>query len=148
MRPIVSLTSLLAAALLAAAPLEAQESGEVWKSPTCECCSKWVAHMASHGFTLTPKDVLAHELTRLKVHVGLKPEHFSCHTAFIGDYVIEGHVPADDVKRLLREKPDAIGLSVPGMPVGSPGMEVGDERQYYEVLLIKKDGTREVFAKH
>jgi hypothetical protein len=133
--------------LLAALPLEAQERGEVWKSPTCDCCSKWVAHMASHGFTLTPKDVLARELTRLKGHMGLKPEHFSCHTAIIGGYVIEGHVPADDVKRLLREKPDAIGLSVPDMPIGSPGMEAGEERQAYEVLLVKKDGTSDVFAR-
>jgi hypothetical protein len=84
----------------------------------------------------------------LKASLGLKPAQASCHTAVIDGYVIEGHVPADDVKRLLAEKPDAIGLAVPSMPAGSPGMETGGTSEPYDVLLVRKDGTSEVWARH
>jgi hypothetical protein len=138
-----------AAALLlaAAAGHAAAETGQIWKSPTCGCCTKWVEHMAAHGFALEGKDVSPRELNQRKAELGLKPEQSSCHTALIDGYTIEGHVPAEDVKRLLAERPDAIGLAVPGMPVGSPGMETGPA-EAYEVLLIKRDGTSEVFARH
>jgi hypothetical protein len=105
--------------------------------------------MRSKGFELEGKDIPYSDRTRMRVHFGIKAEHASCHTALIGGYVVEGHVPAKDVERLLKEKPDALGLSVPGMPAGSPGMETDDgSAEPYEVLLMKKDGTSEVFARH
>ncbi|WP_287958996.1 DUF411 domain-containing protein [Filomicrobium sp.] len=120
---------------------------QVFKSATCSCCSAWIKHMTQHGFTAEAQDVAAGELARIKQSAGIGPQHASCHTAKIGGYSIEGHVPAADVKRLLAEKPDAVGLAVPGMPIGSPGMEAGDTREPYEVLLIKHDGTSEVWSK-
>lgn len=120
---------------------------QVFKSATCSCCSAWIKHMTQNGFTAEAQDVAAGELARIKQSAGIGPKHASCHTAKIEGYSIEGHVPASDVKRLLAEKPDAIGLTVPGMPIGSPGMEAGDTREPYEVLLIKRDGTSEVWSK-
>lgn len=141
--------NLLAGLLLAALSTAGlAETGTVYRSPTCQCCSKWIAHMAANGIDLTPQNLGSGELTQLKAKLGLKPEQASCHTATIGGYVVEGHVPAEDVKRLLAEKPDAIGLSVPGMPSGSPGMETEGAAQPFDVLLVKKDGTTEVWAKH
>jgi hypothetical protein len=134
--------------LAAAGPAAGETSGVIYKDPDCQCCIKWVEHMARAGFVLEPRNVNKSQLVREKVRLGLSLPQASCHTAEIGGYVVEGHVPADDVKRLLAEKPDAIGLAVPRMPVGSPGMEVGDTKEPYEVLLIKKDGSTEVFAKH
>ncbi len=118
---------------------------EVYKSPTCGCCGAWVDHMKENGY-----DVVVHEqqnLQSIKEKAGILPGQGSCHTAFIGDYVIEGHVPASDVDRLLAERPDAKGLTVPGMPVGSPGMEMGDRVDAYDVLLFDENGT-EVFSHH
>jgi hypothetical protein len=103
--------------------------------------------MKENGFMAQAEDVALGELARIKRDAGIKPENSSCHTAKIGGYAIEGHVPAADVKRLLAEKPDAVGLAVPGMPIGSPGMESGDTREPFDVLLIKKDGTTEVWSK-
>jgi hypothetical protein len=139
---------LLVFALVLAGPAVAQTTGVVSKSPTCGCCVKWVEHMEKAGFSLAPRDMSSGELMRHKLKLGLSGPQASCHTAEIGGYVVEGHVPADDVKRLLAEKPDAIGLTVPDMPIGSPGMEAGDKKEPYDVLLIKKDGSTEVFAKH
>jgi hypothetical protein len=148
------LLPLLAAFLTMAASVQAQQStppqsfaGQVFKSPSCDCCSKWMAHMAKNGIALEEKVMANKDLHRFKVHVGLRPDQAACHTATIDGYIIEGHVPADDVKRLLAETPDAIGLSVPGMPIGSPGMEMEGRKDPYDVLLIKKDGTTEVWAK-
>lgn len=124
------------------------KSGVIYKDPDCQCCVKWVEHMAKAGFTLQARDVSKSQLVREKVRLGLSLPQASCHTAEIGGYVVEGHVPADDVKRLLQEKPDAVGLAVPRMPAGSPGMEAGDTKEPYDVLLVKKDGSTEVFAKH
>lgn len=121
---------------------------EVWKSPSCGCCSKWVSHMASNGYKVKVNDVTYDVLTQVKKTVGLVPELASCHTAKISGYVIEGHVPVEDVIHLLRERPDAIGLAVPGMPTGSPGMEYSNEQEPYEVLLVKKSGAVEVFSRH
>lgn len=140
--------SSLVVAILFAWPAAAQTTGVVYKSPTCGCCEKWVEHMEKAGFSLVPKDMASGALMRHKLKLGLSGAQASCHTAEIGGYVIEGHVPADDVKRLLGDKPDAIGLAVPKMPIGSPGMESGDTKEPYDVLLIKKDGSSEVFAKH
>ena len=121
---------------------------EVFKSPTCGCCTAWVAHMREAGFNVTPRDVDQGVLWSLKTQAGIPRDLASCHTAFAGDYVIEGHVPAPDIARLFAERPDAIGLSVPGMPIGSPGMEMGDRREAYDTLLILRDGRAEVFASH
>ena len=121
---------------------------EVWKSASCGCCGAWVKHMENAGHIVTAQNVALGILAKIKKQAGLAPDLQSCHTAKVGGYIIEGHVPAEDVKRLLEEKPDAIGLAVPGMPIGSPGMEMGNEKERYEVLLVKKDGSTEVFAKH
>ncbi|HXV30130.1 MAG TPA: DUF411 domain-containing protein [Sinorhizobium sp.] len=124
------------------------EEIEVFKSKGCSCCGLWIDHLKRHAFTPAPKNAAPGELARIKAAAGLMPELQSCHTGKVAGYVIEGHVPAADIKRLLAEKPDAIGLTVPGLPIGSPGMEVGDRREPYEVLLVRRDGTTEVFARY
>ncbi|MGE3527969.1 MAG: DUF411 domain-containing protein [Methyloceanibacter sp.] len=127
----------------------ADASIEVWRSPSCGCCGAWMAHLEANGFAVTENAAAPSMLDQIKRQAGVGDDLASCHTAKIGPYVIEGHVPAEDIKRLLAEKPDALGLAVPGMPVGSPGMEQDDgEAEPYDVLLIKKDGTTEVFARH
>ena len=118
----------------------------VKKTASCGCCKAWVDHLKGSGYRVKTENVIMSQLMSFKLKHGIGPKHASCHTARIGGYTIEGHVPAREIARLLKERPDAIGLSVPGMPIGSPGMEVGDQRDAYDVLLIKKDGTTEVFA--
>lgn len=119
----------------------------VTKSPTCGCCHLWVEHMQKAGFKVEVHDV--DDINLVKERVGVPYGKGSCHTAEVGGYFIEGHVPADDVKRLLSEKPNAKGLTVPGMPMGSPGMEVPDGRvQPYAVELVARDGTTSAFAHH
>jgi hypothetical protein len=120
----------------------------VAKSPTCGCCGAWVDHMRAAGFEVEARDVSDEDLAALKRRLGLAPEHASCHTAEVDGYVVEGHVPAEDVRRLLAERPDALGLAVPGMPVGSPGMEMGNTREPYDTLLIGANGEARVFARH
>ena len=145
------LTAVLFAVLaVTALPATAQERNQVFKNDSCQCCLKWMAYMMQNGFALEGKDISNSERTRLRAYFGIKTEQAACHTALIGGYVIEGHVPAEDVKRLLAEKPDGVlGLSVPGMPAGSPGMEMPDgTTEPYDVLLMKKDGTTGVFARH
>ena len=119
---------------------------EIWRSPSCGCCEKWAKYMASHNFKIKTNNVAHGALAKIKREAGIIPRYASCHTAKIDGYIIEGHVPVQDVERLLIERPDAVGLSVPGMPIGSPGMEHGDEKEPYEVLLIKKNGTSETFS--
>ena len=121
---------------------------EVWRSPTCQCCGAWVKHLEKNEFAVKVSAATPSMLDRIKRQAGIGESLAACHTAKIGPYVIEGHVPAADIERLLSERPDALGLAVPGMPVGSPGMEQGDKTEPYDVLLIKKDGTTEVFARH
>lgn len=114
---------------------------EVWKDPACGCCKDWVAHLQANGFEVRVND--SGNATARKT-LGMPDRYGSCHTALVGGYAIEGHVPAREVHRLLKEKPAAIGLSVPGMPVGSPGMdgpEYGKRRDAYEVLLVRRDGS-------
>ena len=117
----------------------------VYKSPTCGCCSKWVDHLRDNGFVVKTTDL--RDMRMVKSMSGVKPEHASCHTAKVDGYVIEGHVPAADIKRLLKERPAVTGLSVPGMPLGSPGME-GPRSDPYEVLTFDKQGESHVFARH
>ena len=118
---------------------------EVWKSPTCGCCAKWVEHMEANGFKVAVRD---QGNTAARKKAGIPQALGSCHTALVGGYAIEGHVPAADVRRLLKEKPDAIGLAVPGMPIGSPGMEQGNQRDRSDVLLVARDGKSSVYATH
>jgi hypothetical protein len=119
----------------------------VYKSPTCGCCIKWVEHMREAGFEVTVNDV--DNVQPVKMRVGVPPGKGSCHTAEVGGYFLEGHVPASDVKRLLTQRPAAKGLAVPGMPLGSPGMEVPDGRkQPYDVELVANDGTTRRFSRH
>lgn len=115
--------SLLVAALLgpALALARAPIAMEVWKTPSCGCCADWIEHVEANGFKVTIHTV---EQTRsVRNNAGISDEYGSCHTAIVDGYAIEGHVPASDIQRLLREKPQAVGLSAPGMPVGSPGMD-------------------------
>jgi hypothetical protein len=140
-------------ALLMASPAFAatgdRPSIEVWRSPTCGCCGKWVEHLEANGFAVTVNSAAPSTLEEIKRQAGITKELASCHTAKIDGYVIEGHVPARDIERLVAEHPDAIGLTVPAMPAGSPGMEQpGGAAQAYDVLLVKKDGATEVFARH
>ncbi len=116
----------------------------VYKSASCGCCGDWVTHMRDHGFTVTVHD--SENMDRIKREAGVPRNLWSCHTAFAGDYVIEGHVPAAEVQRLLVEQPVAAGLAVPGMPLGSPGMEVDDRRDAYAVVLFQEDGEVAAFA--
>jgi len=125
---------------------ETERNIHVYKSPTCGCCTDWVKHLEDNGFEVEVSEV--DNVTPVKIEAGLTPALASCHTAFINDYVIEGHVPADDIKRLLSQAPQARGLSVPGMPAGSPGMEMGDRKDTYQVLLFNANGQTQVFAEH
>ena len=136
-----SVATTLAAAVDAALPVVM-----VYKSPTCGCCESWVGHMRGAGFPVEIRDT--QDLDAIKTEVGVPFGQGSCHTAKVGDYFVEGHVPADDVKRLLTERPEARGLAVPGMPVGSPGMEQGDARVPYDVLLVRKDGSTTLYQSY
>ncbi len=119
----------------------------VYKSPTCGCCKLWVDHMQKNGFKISV--IETEDLNPIKLKLGVPAGLGSCHTAKVGDYFVEGHVPASDVKRLLIEKPDALGVSVPGMPIGSPGMEVpSGETQPYTVTQVNKDGSLSIFSLH
>ena len=123
----------------------AAESSEVivYKSPTCGCCTGWVEHMKANGYSVVSKNT--DDMDKIKEILGVPDMFQSCHTATVDGYIIEGHVPADDVTRLLKEKPKAIGLAVPGMPAGSPGMEVGTKDKY-DVLLFNADNSADVYA--
>ena len=125
---------------------EALPEVTVYKTPTCGCCSKWVDHMREAGFTVNATDL--DDLSSIKDQFSVAPENQSCHTAVVGGYVVEGHVPADVVRRMLSEKPDIAGIAVPGMPIGSPGMEVeGRPADRYDVVAFDKNGHRHVYAK-
>ena len=117
----------------------------VYKSPSCGCCSKWVEHLESNGFVVEAKN--SNNLDSIKRELGIEPQFQSCHTATIANYVVEGHVPAADIKKMLAEKPDINGLAVPGMPMGSPGME-GPRKDNYNVLAIKDGASPTVYNSH
>lgn len=118
----------------------------VYKTPTCGCCTKWVEHMESNGFAVNSIDVNQAELMRVKQERGMKPELSSCHTAVADGYTFEGHVPAELVRRFLAERPRSIGLAVPGMPMGSPGME-GFRSEAYDVLEVDSTGGTDVYQR-
>ncbi|QNM82820.1 DUF411 domain-containing protein [Sphingomonas sabuli] len=133
-------------ALMACASTAVAATVQVTKSATCGCCDGWVEHMRKAGFDV--KVSVVDDVTPAARKLGVPDRLRSCHTSQIGGYVIEGHVPAADVKRLLASKPDAVGIAVPGMVVGSPGMEQGDRKQPYQTLLFDKAGKTKVFASH
>ncbi len=138
-----------ATALAGRAAAQGQRSRiEAYKSPTCGCCSAWVDRMDKAGFDITAQNIDQEQLWALKERSGIVPDISGCHTAFVDDYVIEGHVPASDIERLLAERPEAIGLAVPGMPIGAPGMDMGNRREAFDTLLVLPDGTTEVFQSH
>jgi len=118
---------------------------KVWKTPTCGCCGKWVRHMEAAGFRVEVTDVS--NVDPIKTANGIPLNLASCHTALVGGYAIEGHVPASDVRRLLKERPDILGLTAPGMPPGSPGMDVPGSPPF-DVLSLGKDGKTAVYATH
>lgn len=118
---------------------------KVYKSPTCGCCGKWVAHMKASGFEVVTHDV--NDVTPHKQRLGVPLAMGSCHTAEVAGYLIEGHVPASDVKRLLAENPKAKGLVSPGMPQSAPGMDMPG-KQPYEIALVQLDGSTTTYAKH
>lgn len=137
-------TALLAPTLMA----QTRPQVEVWKDPNCGCCKDWVTHMEANGF-----DVKVHDSgnTAARKRLGVPDKLGSCHTALVGGYAIEGHVPAREVHRLLKERPAAVGLSVPGMPVGSPGMdgpEYGTRKDPYDVVLISRSGATHVYQSY
>jgi hypothetical protein len=117
---------------------------EVYKSPTCKCCAKWVDHMRANGFTVETMNVGNKEVRK---RAGISSSLGSCHTSLVEGYAIEGHVPASDIKRFLKERPSAIGLAAPGMPKGSPGME-SSRPNPYNVLLINKEGNVSIYSRH
>lgn len=117
----------------------------VYKSPSCGCCGGWVGHMRAAGFDVTVRNI--EDLDPIKKSAGVPDALISCHTAMVSGYVIEGHVPAASVKRLLAEKPDVLGLAAPGMPGGSPGME-GAGREPYDVLAFKSSGAARIYARY
>ena len=121
---------------------------QVWKSPSCGCCKDWIALLQRDGFAV---QVFDEGNNAMRAQLGLPARYGSCHTARIGGYVVEGHVPVREIRRLLVERPEALGLAVPDMPVGSPGMdgpEYGNRRDPYDVLLVHRDGSHRVYASY
>jgi hypothetical protein len=140
-------TGLMAAALLVSPVIWAQgmPAVTVYKSASCGCCGKWAEHLRQAGFKVTTQDV--DDVGAMRKKLGMPEKYASCHTAKIGNYLVEGHVPAADIQRLLKQKPKGIGISAPGMPAGSPGME-GPTPQPYETVLIQSDGSASTFVRH
>jgi hypothetical protein len=118
----------------------------VYHSPTCNCCNKWLDHVKQHGFQVT--DVLSEDMNAVKKRLGVPGNLASCHTAVVGGYVVEGHVPAGDIKKLLGEKPPIAGIAAPGMPVGSPGMEMDGRQDSFSVKSFDKEGKTATFSEH
>ena len=116
---------------------------DVYYSKTCGCCKKWMSHLRQHDFKVNAKPVAY--MRELKDKLGVPQEYASCHTGIIGGYLVEGHVPADDIKRILKDKPDIKGLSVPAMPVGTPGMEQSNRKDPFYVITLPKKGEAEVY---
>lgn len=120
----------------------------VHRSPTCGCCGAWAQHMLDSGFDVTMIEMDQDDLWTLKAQLGVPETAAGCHTAEINGYFVEGHVPASDIMRLVETAPDALGITVPGMPAGSPGMEMGGRVDAFETLLVARDGTTTVFQSH
>lgn len=138
--------AVLTITLLPAAAFSA--SLEMMTTGGCACCHAWARHLREGGHEVAVKDLAMGQLMKMKLDAGIPVAFAACHTARVEGYLIEGHVPEREIRRLLDERPEALGLVVPGMPVGSPGMESGSKREPYEVLLLKKDGSTEVFVRY
>jgi len=115
----------------------------VYRSPTCGCCSKWVAHLKTQGFNV--QDNVIEDIQKIKDQYSISGPLASCHTAVVNGYIVEGHVPATDIKTMLLEKPEISGLTVPGMVVGTPGMEMGDKKAPFKVIAFDKDGKTQIY---
>ncbi len=118
----------------------------VYKDPNCGCCKSWIEHLKQHGFDVVARDTS--DVNGAKRSGRVPEKLYSCHTAFVNGYVVEGHVPAADIQRMLKEKPKIAGIAAPGMPAGSPGMEVGNLKDKYDVIAFTKDGRTSVYAHH
>jgi len=124
---------------------------EVWKTPTCDCCHDWIKHLQANDFETKTHDVSDATKREVRQRLGLADQFGSCHTALVNGYLLEGHVPAREIRRLLKDKPRALGLAVPGMPVGSPGMdgpEYGSRKDPYDVLLVQRGGSTSVYQSY
>ncbi len=142
---------LLAAAALMPLAGQAQYKTEiqVYKTPTCGCCNDWIKYLQDNGYTVKSTDVT--DTSPIRARFGLPAKYGSCHTAVVGGYVVEGHVPVREIRRLLTEKPTAVGIAVPEMPIGSPGMDgpvYQDQKDPYDVLLVLPDGSSKVYASY
>jgi hypothetical protein len=115
----------------------------VYRSPTCECCGKWIEHLKKNNFNV--QEIVTEDVQTIKNKYGVPEAMASCHTAIVDGYVIEGHVPANDIMKLLKNKPKIIGIAVPGMPSGTPGMEMGDRKDAYNVMSFDKENHSEIF---
>ena len=142
MKKIFLLLALITSSIFA---LEGKEM-VVYKSPYCGCCTKWIDLMKKEGFNV--KTVMLNNVNEIKSKVGLTSKTSSCHTAIVDGYFVEGHVDYSAVKKMLEDKPDILGITVPGMPIGSPGMEQGDVKEAYNILYVNKDGTTGIYEKH
>lgn len=142
---------LLASALLALAACSSAVQAatyEMFRDPNCGCCGKWADHVRAEN-EVAVAETITPDMALVKAEHGVPQDLWSCHTLTVGGYVIEGHVPAAEIERLLEERPeDVVGLAVPGMPIGSPGMEMGNRVQPYEVIAFRADGSRFVFARY
>jgi hypothetical protein len=144
---LIAATVALVAASDQAAPKTAA-SMVVYKSATCGCCGAWIEHLRARGVQVEARNVDDSQLTAVAIQSGVPADLQTCHTAKIDGYVVEGHVPADDVLRMLKEKPAIVGIGVGGMPMGSPGMEQGGMTQHFNTMAFTKDGKETVFARH
>ena len=147
-RLLISAASLAATAPFAATAQASAPTIHVVKDINCGCCTAWVEILGNAGFMVTTQASMGTLLIRHKLENGIPQQMHSCHTGEVEGYMIEGHVPPADIRRLLDERPEAIGLAVPGMPYGSPGMGPEDQREAYDVFLIRKDGSTEIFARY
>ncbi|MDR1990870.1 MAG: DUF411 domain-containing protein [Acidobacteriaceae bacterium] len=132
--------------LQAQAPKSSKPQMVVYKSPECGCCLNWIAHMKANGFDVKTVDV--DDIDKVKRTYGVPPSAASCHTALVGNFVVEGHVPADAVSRMLREKPAIAGIAVPGMPIGAPGMEMpGGQKDPFAIVAFDKSGKTTIYER-
>lgn len=147
-RALLAALAVLPLAGWATPPAKGKVMVEVWKDPSCGCCKDWVSHLEANGFAVKVNET---GNNAMRAKLGIPQKLGSCHTALVGGYAVEGHVPAADIRKLLKDKPEAIGLTVPGMPVGSPGMDgaiYGKRRDPYDVLLVLASGEARVFSSY
>lgn len=144
-KPVAVVLTVFALATGLALPAAAADVVDVYKSPYCGCCGKWIDHLKAAGFAVRSHEV--NDVPAARQRLGMPERLGSCHTAKVAGYVVEGHVPAADIERLIKEKPKALGLAVPSMPPGSPGME-SPRPVPYDTLLVAQDGSARIYAKH